>query len=488
MDKSYPIGVKPACADGHDGAREELGWVKSTTRPIPYPVREPDQERSMKSARFVSRLTRRTQALVLAGGRGTRLEMLTHWRAKPAVPFGGKFRIIDFALSNCLNSGIRKIGVLTQYKSQALIQHLMEGWNTLNTDYGEFLDIIPAQQWLEDESWYLGTADAIYQSLDIIDARHQDFVLVLAGDHIYRMDYGEMLASHVEREADITVACDVVPIEQASRFGILEVDENRKVIGFEEKPEHPRPLPNDPDHALVSMGLYVFGKEYLHRTLERDAQDSNSSHDFGKDILPAAVGDGHAVFAFPLDDAAPGFPYWRDVGTIDSYFESNLELVGENPALDLHDPHWPIFTNLIQSPPAKFTDHGPEDGVHIRDCIVSAGCRVSDGYLDSTLLFNDCQVDRHCKLDQVLALPGSVIGPSCRLTRVLLDTGCQVPEGTIIGEDPKADAERFHVTEGGVVVVNREMLGQARGYMLRQNDTRPVRENGDRKARSRAEG
>ncbi|NKI36544.1 glucose-1-phosphate adenylyltransferase [Wenzhouxiangella sp. XN79A] len=430
----------------------------------------------MKSARFVSRLTRQTQALILAGGRGSRLEMLTDWRAKPAVPFGGKFRIIDFALSNCLNSGIRKIGVLTQYKSHMLIRHLMEGWNTLNNDYGEFLDILPAQQWLEDESWYLGTADAIYQSLDIIDARHQTYVLVLAGDHVYRMDYGEMLAAHVESGADVTVGCDIVPIAEASEFGIMEVDERDRVVGFEEKPDRPKPLPGDPEHALVSMGLYVFGKDYLHRTLQVDAQNPKSSHDFGKDILPTAVRDGDRVFAFPLDRAAPGRPYWRDVGTVDSFYRANLELVGDDPPLDLHDPHWPIFTNLQQSPPARFTDHGPEGGVHVRDCIVSNGCRVADSRLEESLLFNDVEVNKHCRLDRVLALPGCRIGRSCRLSNVLLDNGCQVPEGTVIGEDPAADAERFHVTEGGVVVVNRAMLGQDHGYLLRQNDTRTVRE------------
>jgi glucose-1-phosphate adenylyltransferase len=433
----------------------------------------------MKSARFVSRLTRQTQALILAGGRGSRLEMLTDWRAKPAVPFGGKFRIIDFALSNCLNSGIRKIGVLTQYKSHMLIRHLMEGWNTLNNDYGEFLDIIPAQQWLEDESWYLGTADAIYQSLDIIDARHQEYVLVLAGDHVYRMDYGEMLASHVETDADITVACDIVPIEDAHRFGILEIDEQHRVVGFEEKPETPKPIPDDPAHALVSMGLYVFGKNYLHQTLQLDAQNPKSSHDFGKDILPAAVAEGDGVFAFPLERAAPGYPYWRDVGTIDSYFESNLELVDENPALDLYDPKWPIFTNQVQAPPAKFTDHGPENGVHIRDCIVSAGCRVADSFLESSLLFNDCQIDKHCRLERVVALQDTQIGKNCRLKNVLLDTGCRVPDGTVIGEDRAADAARFHVTEGGVVVINRAMLGQAHGYRVRQNEVQSIRESAD---------
>ena len=418
----------------------------------------------MNSARYVSRLTRQTQALILAGGRGSRLRMLTDWRAKPAVPFGGHFRIIDFALSNCLHSSIRHIAVLTQYKSHSLIRHLMLGWNRMNTEYGNILDIIPAQQWLEDENWYQGTADAVYQSLDIIEAYDHEYVLILAGDHIYKMDYGEMLAAHHRAQVEITVGCVKVPLDEAREFGVMEVDDQNRIVGFEEKPDDPQPLPDDPDHALASMGLYVFNSDYLHRTLKQDAARDDSSHDFGKDIIPNAVRAGDRILALPLQTAAPGAPYWRDVGTIDSFFQANLELLDDEPVMDMHDPDWPIYTRLVPSPPAKYTDHGPEGGCTVIDSIVSSGCVVSDSLLEKTLLSNECRVNKHCQLRQVVALPGCEIGQRCRLRGVLLDNGCIVPDGTVIGEDPEADADRFHVTAGGVVVVNREMLGQERRY------------------------
>ncbi len=418
----------------------------------------------MTSARYVSRLTRQTQALILAGGRGSRLEMLTDWRAKPAVPFGGQFRIIDFSLSNCLHSGIRRIAVLTQYKSHSLIRHLMLGWNRLNSDYGDILDVIPAQQWLEDESWYQGTADAVYQSLDIIEAYSHKYTLILAGDHIYRMDYGELLATHVREQAAVTVACYRVPIEEASAFGVMSVDDNHRIVAFDEKPANPEPIPDDPEHALISMGLYVFNSDYLHDTLKRDADLEGSYHDFGKDIIPHAVRSGHRVQAMPLEKASPGRPYWRDVGTIDALYQANLELLDDEPVMDLYDPDWPIFTRLVQSPPARFTDHGPEGGCTLVDSVVSYGCVVSDSRLEKSLLFSDCRVDKHCRLDAVVALPGCHIGESCRLRGVLLDNGCILPPGTVIGEDREADARRFHITEKGLVVVSREMLGQKRRY------------------------
>ncbi len=418
----------------------------------------------MSQTRYVSRLTRQTQALILAGGRGTRLKMLTDWRAKPAVPFGGQFRIIDFALSNCLHSDIRRIAVLTQYKSHSLIRHLMMGWNRLNTEYGDMLDIIPAQQWLEDENWYLGTADAVYQSLDILEAYHQKYTLILAGDHIYKMDYGLMLAAHARTGAQVTVACHRVPLAEASEFGVMEIDDHCRVIGFQEKPARPKPMPNDPDHALASMGLYVFDSDYLHETLERDAAQADSSHDFGKDILPHAVREGDRVRALPLDEATPGQPYWRDVGTLDAFYRANIEMLDDNPVMDVHDPAWPIYTKLVQSPPAKFTDHGPQGGCQLVDCIVSNGCVVSDSKLVQSLLFGDCRVAGGCQLERVVALPGCEIGEGCRITGTLLDNGCIVPANTVIGEDPAADARRFHITAQGVVVVNRDMLGQERRY------------------------
>jgi len=421
-------------------------------------------ESNMSSTRYVSRLTRQTQALILAGGRGSRLKMLTNWRAKPAVPFGGQFRIIDFALSNCLHSDIRRISVLTQYKAHALIRHLMMGWNRINTEYGEMLDIIPAQQWLEDENWYLGTADAVYQSLDILEAYHHKYTLILAGDHVYKMDYGLMLAAHARARAQVTVGCYRVPIEQAGEFGIMEIDERNRIVGFEEKPEHPKPLPDDNKHALASMGLYIFDSDYLHRMLEQDAGRGDSSHDFGKDIIPRAVAEQHDVHAFPLENASPGKPYWRDVGTLDAFYQANLELLDEQPVMDLYDQDWPIFTKQVQSPPAKFTDHGPEGGCTLVDAIVSHGCVVSDSYLERSLLSNDCRVDKHCRLESVVVLPGCEIGKHCQLKNVLLDNGCILPPQTVIGHDHQVDAQRFHITEQGVVVVNREMLGQERSY------------------------
>ncbi|MEE4639895.1 MAG: glucose-1-phosphate adenylyltransferase [Wenzhouxiangella sp.] len=418
----------------------------------------------MNSARYVSRLTRQTQALILAGGRGTRLEMLTNWRAKPAVPFGGQFRIIDFSLSNCLHSDIRRIAVLTQYKSHSLIRHLMVGWKKLNTDYGSILDIIPAQQWLEDDSWYQGTADAVFQSLDIIEAYDHDYTLILAGDHIYKMDYGEMLAEHVRSGADMTVACNLVPLDSASSFGVMKVDEQDWIAGFQEKPEQPQPIPGDPQHALVSMGIYIFNSEFLHEALSRDAEQSDSSHDFGKDIIPASIAAGRRLLAFPLQRAVTGKPYWRDVGTLDALYQANMELLGDDPPLDVHQPYWPIFTYPVQGPPAKFTDHGPRGGCTVVESMVGNGCVISDSSIRRSLIFNDCRIDADCELDGVLVHPNCHIGAGSRLKNVLLDNGCIVPPGTVIGEDPAADARRFHVTEGGIVVVNREMLGQERRY------------------------
>ncbi len=419
----------------------------------------------MRSRRFVSRLTRQTQALILAGGRGSRLKMLTDWRAKPAVPFGGKFRIIDFALSNCLHSGIRKIGVLTQYKSHSLIRHLMLGWNPLNNDYGGFLDLIPAQQWLEDESWYQGTADAVYQSLDIIDAYHANYIVILAGDHVYKMDYGELLAAHAENDADLTVACHDVALEEAGDFGVMQVDADGRITGFEEKPEHPQPWPEHPERALISMGVYVFTKDYLHRMLARDAEQADSSHDFGKDIIPHAVRSGDRVFGLPLRNAAPEAAYWRDVGTLDSYYRANIELLLDRPPLDIQDADWPILTNLVQGPPAKFADHGPNGGCRVVNCIIGESSVIADSELRNSLLFHGCRIEGECRIENAILLPDCRVGSDCRIRGAILDDGCEVPSGTVIGEDPAADARRFHVTPDGVIVVNRDMLGQPRAYL-----------------------
>ena len=418
----------------------------------------------MTSARYVSRLTRQTQALILAGGRGARLEMLTNWRAKPAVPFGGQFRIIDFALSNCLHSGIRRIAVLTQYKSHSLIRHLMVGWRKLNTDHGDILDIIPAQQWLEDESWYLGTADAVYQSLDIIEAYRHKYTIILAGDHIYKMDYGEMLAEHVRNGADMTVACNRVALDEATEFGVMQVDSGHWIGGFIEKPAQPEPLPDDPHHALASMGIYVFNSDFLHSALELDASTPGSSHDFGKDIIPRSISQGRKVLAFPLERAAQGTAYWRDVGTLDALYQANMELLSETPPLDVYALDWPIFTYPVQGPPAKFADHRPGGGCTVLDSIIGNGCVVSDSSIVRSLIFNDCRIHNGCELEGALVHACCEIGEGSRLKNVLLDNGCIVPPGTSIGHDLAQDAERFHITEGGLVVVNREMLGQERRY------------------------
>ena len=419
---------------------------------------------TITAARFVSRLTHDTLALILAGGRGSRLGVLTEWRTKPAVPFGGKFRIIDFTLSNCLNSGIRKIAVLTQYKSHSLLQHILNGWSRFNTELGEFIDLVPAQQWLDEETWYQGTADAVFQTLDIIGSHNPGHVLILAGDHIYCMDYGEMIATHVAARADMTISCTPLPRTAASEFGVLTVDESRKVTAFQEKPEQPTPMPDDPDLALVSMGIYVFSFDYLCQQLRRDAADKNSSHDFGKDVIPHALGQGHHVHAYRFSNArSTGSSYWRDVGTLDAYYQANIELLSPEAPLDIYHPAWQILTYQPQLPPAQLVGDGKR--CKARNSMLSGGCVIKESELDSALLFSDVKVGEGCNLEGVLALPGCEIGAGSRLKNVILDNQCQVPEGTEIGLNLEVDRQRFHVTEGGIVVVNRVMLGQGSHYM-----------------------
>jgi glucose-1-phosphate adenylyltransferase len=417
------------------------------------------------TSRFVSRLTRDTLALILAGGRGARLHMLTDWRAKPAVPFGGKFRIIDFALSNCVNSGIRRICVLTQYKSHSLIRHIMRGWNTLRVEMDEFVELIPAQQWVEEDAWYQGTADAVYQSLDIIHSHRPLYVIILAGDHVYQMDYGEMLAAHVKSGADFTIACIEVPLEEAREFGIMSIDENNQVIDFSEKPNDPTPCPGKPEFALASMGIYIFSYDYLSNHLQRDAADVHSAHDFGEDIIPFAVSHQHHVHAYSFNDQVTGSDaYWRDVGTVDAYYAANMEILGPSPALNLYSPHTRIFTYQEQLPPAKFIGFSDNEYGIAENTMVSGGCVIHESHLERSLLFSNTRVGKHCKLRHVLALPDCEIGDNVRLHKVLLDNGCIVPDGTIIGEDADEDASRYYRSAGGVVVVNRTMLGQDRRY------------------------
>lgn len=412
------------------------------------------------ASRFVSRLTRETLALILAGGRGSRLKQLTLWRAKPATPFGGKYRIIDFPLSNCINSGIRRVCVLTQYKAHSLIQHIQRGWGFLRGEFGEFVELLPAQQRLDDASWYKGTADAVYQNLDIIRNHAPEFVLILAGDHIYKMDYGPMLAHHVENKADITVGSVEVPRDRAREFGVLTVNERNEVVRFVEKPQEPETLPGQDQVALASMGIYVFDTQFLYECLMEDARCQESNHDFGRDLIPRLIGKSK-VIAYPFRDVQTKTQsYWRDVGTVDAFWEANMELVGIDPELNLYDEYWPIWTYQDQAPPAKFVfDDDGRRGMAV-DSMIADGCIISGGYVNHSLLFSHVQVHSFVQLRDAVVLPGVDIGRYCRLRKVIIDRACVIPPGTVIGEDPEEDARRFYRTEQGVVLVIREMLGQ----------------------------
>ncbi len=412
-----------------------------------------------QNPRFVSRLTRNTLALILAGGRGSRLKHLTKWRSKPAVPFGGKFRIVDFPLSNCINSGIRRVGVLTQYKAHSLILHIQRGWGFLRGEFGEFVELLPAQQRIES-SWYEGTADAVYQNLDILRSHNPDYVLILAGDHVYKMDYGTMIAEHVESGADMTVGCLTVDLKTAKEFGVMTVDETNRVIDFQEKPDKPKPLPGRNDVALASMGIYVFNRKFLFEQLIKDADTPNSTHDFGKDIIPRVISH-YRVQAYPFTDTTSGKQaYWRDVGTLDAFWSSNIELIGVTPPLNLYDRSWPIWTYQEQLPPAKFVFDDDERRGMAVDSMVSGGCVISGAKVQGSLLFSNVRVNSYSEVDHTVVLPDVNIGRNCRITRAVIDRGCDIPEGTVIGEDPIADAERFYVSEQGIVLVTPEMLGQ----------------------------
>jgi len=412
-----------------------------------------------KSPRYISNLTRNTLALIMAGGRGERLKHLTMWRAKPAVPFGGKFRIIDFPLSNCINSGIRRIGVLTQYKAHSLILHIQKGWGHLRGEFGEFVELLPAQQRIE-ASWYAGTADSIYQNLDIIRSHSPDHVLILAGDHIYKMDYGAMLAKHVENEADVTVGCISMEREKASEFGVMGISDDYRIHSFVEKPDQPEPMPGSPDESLCSMGIYIFNTELLFELLIRDADTSSSSHDFGKDIIPYAI-QKYRVYAYPFTDAESGIQaYWRDVGTIDAFWESNLELIGVTPELNLYDDEWPIWTSQEQLPPAKFIfDEDDRRGMAV-DSMVSGGCIISGAYVHHSLLFSSVTVNDCSHIDSSVVLPDVSIGKNCRISHAVIEKGCEIADGTVIGENREDDEKRFFISPNGVVLVTPEMLGQ----------------------------
>lgn len=412
-----------------------------------------------KNPRFISRLTRETIALILAGGRGSRLHELTQWRAKPAVYFGGKFRIIDFPLSNCVNSNIRRIGVLTQYKAHSLIRHLVHGWGSFHRELGEFVEILPASQRTSD-SWYAGTADAVYQNLDIIRNYRPRFVLMLAGDHIYKMDYGPMLAYHMEKKADMTVGCIEVPLEEARGFGVMTVHENGRVARFDEKPAEPQPMPGSETQALASMGIYVFNTRFLSEVLEEDAVRAESTHDFGRDIIPSLI-EKKKVFAYAFRDPVTGEKaYWRDVGTIDAFWQANMELVSVSPELNLYDDQWPILTYQLQLPPAKFVFNDEDRRGMATDSMVSGGCIISGGRLNRSLLFSNVRVHSYAYVEDSVLLPEVRVGRRCRIKNAVIDRGARIPEGMVIGEDPKEDGKRFRVTPKGIVLVTAEMLGQ----------------------------
>lgn len=410
--------------------------------------------------RFSGLLTRDTLALVLAGGRGTRLGALTHHRVKPAVPFGGKYRLIDFPLSNCINSGIRRVGVLTQYKAQSLITHLHGAWNFLPREFYEFVDVLPAQQ-RTGPGWYEGTADAVFQNLDFIEAHAPQFVLILGGDHVYKMDYGAMLGYHVDRQADVTVACIEVPLAEARAFGVMHTDGAGRVIDFREKPEVPPPIPARPDRALASMGVYVFNTDFLLRILARDRDRAESSHDFGHDVIPDALSNDDSVYAFPFRDlAGNALGYWRDVGTLDSYWRANLELTQVTPALNVYDRHWPIWTYQVQAPPAKFILNERDRRGMAVDSMIAGGCVISGGLVERSLLFPFSRVEEGAEIDECVILPEVRIGPRSRIRRAVIESGCEIPSGTVIGHNEADDRSRFEVSEGGITLVTPEMLGQ----------------------------
>ncbi len=409
------------------------------------------------------RLPKKCFAMVLAGGRGSRLKQLTDRRAKPALYFGGKFRIVDFALSNCVNSNIRRIGMATQYKSHSLLRHLQRGWSFMKSELNEHIELLPAQQRITEDSWYRGTADAVYQNLDIIRDDHPEYILILAGDHIYKMDYSQMLAYHVETGAQCTVACIDVPIKEASAFGVMAVDRSNQITDFVEKPAHPPAMPGNPDMALASMGVYVFNAQYLYDALARDLADDSSSHDFGKDIIPRAVKEGVAA-AHPFGDSCVANkekqtePYWRDVGTIDAYWEANIDLTAVEPALDMYDTDWPIWTYQEQLAPAKFVFNRDDRRGMAVDSLVSGGCIISGSYVDRSLLFSRCRVNSYSKLSESVLLPGVIVGRHSRLSRVVVDRGVIIPQGTVVGEDPIEDARCFERTDKGITLITQAMI------------------------------
>lgn len=409
-----------------------------------------------------NRLTARSMAFVLAGGRGSRLKELTDTRVKPSVYFGGKTRIIDFALSNALNSGIRKMSIATQYKAHSLIRHCQRGWNFFRAERNEYLDILPASQRVDENKWYVGTADAVTQNIDIVDSYDIEYVLILAGDHIYKMDYEIMLREHVDTAADVTVGCLTVPRKEATAFGVMHVDENDQITQFLEKPADPPSIPGDPDHALASMGIYVFKWSYLRELLLRDAEDPNSTHDFGGDLIPYIVSNGkahaHRFSSSCVRHTASAPAYWRDVGTVDAFWKANIDLTDFEPELDLWDKNWPIWTYSESAPPAKFIHDQDDRRGSAVSSLVSGGCIISGTEIRNSLLFTQVHTNSYAVLDKVVALPYVNVARSARLKNCVVDRGVQIPEGLIVGEEPEEDGKWFRVTEGGVTLITQPML------------------------------
>ena len=408
------------------------------------------------------RLASRSVALVLSGGRGSRLKQLTDRRAKPAVHFGGKYRIVDFALSNCLNSGLRRIYVLTQYKSHSLLRHIQRGWSFLRAEVNEFVDLLPAQQRVDESMWYRGTADAVWQNLDILRAEGPEYVVILAGDHIYKMDYELMLQQHVDQQADVTVGCMEVPRAEASGFGVMAVDTADRIVDFIEKPADPPPMPGKPDTSLASMGIYVFTTKFLFAELQRDAADPASSRDFGKDIIPYLVRHGKAVAHRFADSCVRGKDetgvYWRDVGTLDAYWEANIDLTQVIPQLDLYDRSWPIWSHTEMLPPAKFVHD--EDGRRggAVSSLVSGNCIISGSHVNRSLLFTSVLTRSWSQVEESVILPWCDIGRGAQLKRVVLDRGVKIPAGLVVGEDPVLDAKRFRRSDKGVCLITQPMI------------------------------
>ncbi|HAU28575.1 MAG TPA: glucose-1-phosphate adenylyltransferase [Rhodospirillaceae bacterium] len=417
---------------------------------------------SGKNIADLNRSLKNTLAIVLAGGRGSRLLHLTESEAKPGILFGGKYRIIDFPLSNCINSGLRRISVITQYRAHTLIHHVQRAWGFLRAELNEFVEIWPAQQQTSAGNWYQGTADAVFQNLDTIMGHHPEYVLILAGDHVYKQDYSVMLADHIAHDADCTVSCIEVPKQDATGFGVIGVDEHDNIISFVEKPKDPPTLPGRPDISFASMGIYIFKARFLADLLKSDANLAHSSHDFGKDILPSLIGHckiiAHRFTESCVRNHRLATAYWRDVGTVDSYWAANIDLTNITPELDLYDMKWPIWTHQEQWPAAKFIFNDDNRRGQAFDSVISAGCIISGATVNRSLMSCNTRANSFSRIEECVLLPGTVIGRHCNLRKAIIDSNCAIPEGLVVGQDPDLDAKRFHRTKGGVVLITQEML------------------------------